>query len=254
VPAAEAKPDPDEWLTVKEIAEELRLTPATIRSWISTGALKARRAGQRKWLVRRSEIDRTLARYESEDREGPIDTVLAPHQSPHWSPEALRYVRRPSWLSYASRNWELNVEASRYAPPNEWFVQRLIGIAEWSARKSTALLNLDGEDPGDWWHQQGGLPDGVLSYELSPQANRPGTSAMWAEFDAAVTQLDQAMRAHSLQREGDALARLSVALHDVADHLAGLNAYPWPQTTFVPRASDGDPRPGGSDEPPAGVE
>ncbi len=254
MPAADLQPDPDEWLTVKEIAEELRLTPATIRSWISSGTLKARRAGQRKWLVKRSEIDRTLARYESEDREGTIDTILPPHQSPHWSPEALQYVRRPAWLSYVSRNWKLNVDASRYAPPNEWFVQRLIDIAEWSARKAAALLNLEGEHPGDWWQLQEGLPEGVLSYELSPQANRPGTSAMWAEFDAAVTQLDRAMRAHSVQRERDALARLSLALHDVADQLAERNSYPWPETTFVLRTFNEDPRLGGSEEPPEGVD
>ena len=37
------------------------MSPATIRSWISKGTLRAMRAGQRKWLVRRSELDRMLA-------------------------------------------------------------------------------------------------------------------------------------------------------------------------------------------------
>ena len=50
----------DPWLTVAEIADELRLTPATIRTWIADGTLQAKRAGKRKWLVRRSELDLML--------------------------------------------------------------------------------------------------------------------------------------------------------------------------------------------------
>src|ERR1700744_2365133 len=50
----------DPWLTVAEIAEELRLTAGTIRTWIADGTLQAKRAGKRKWLVRRSELDRML--------------------------------------------------------------------------------------------------------------------------------------------------------------------------------------------------
>ena len=59
----ENEPDPadDPWLTLAEIAEELRVNPATVRQWISRGRLNAMRAGQRKLLVRRSELDRMLA-------------------------------------------------------------------------------------------------------------------------------------------------------------------------------------------------
>jgi excisionase family DNA binding protein len=49
------RPD-DPWLTVAEIAEDLRLSPATIRSWISKRTLRAMRAGERTYLVRRSEL------------------------------------------------------------------------------------------------------------------------------------------------------------------------------------------------------
>ena len=37
------------------------MSPATIRSWITKGTLRAMRAGRRKWLVRRLELDRMLA-------------------------------------------------------------------------------------------------------------------------------------------------------------------------------------------------
>ena len=51
----------DPWLTLAEIAGELRVNPATVRLWISRGQLDATRPGQRKLLVRRSELDRMLA-------------------------------------------------------------------------------------------------------------------------------------------------------------------------------------------------
>ena len=37
--------DDDPWLTVAEIAEELRVNPATVRLWMSKGRLPATRAG-----------------------------------------------------------------------------------------------------------------------------------------------------------------------------------------------------------------
>ena len=58
----------DPWLTLAEIAGELRMSPATIRSWISKGTLRAMRPGKRKLLVRRSELDRMLR---GEDMDGP---------------------------------------------------------------------------------------------------------------------------------------------------------------------------------------
>jgi len=51
--------DDDPWLTVPQVSEELKLHPATVRSWVKTGRLAAVRAG-RTWRVRRSEVDRAL--------------------------------------------------------------------------------------------------------------------------------------------------------------------------------------------------
>ena len=56
----EPNPHDDPWLTVAEFAQEMRVRPVTVRSWIAKGQLKATRAGQRKWLVRRSELARML--------------------------------------------------------------------------------------------------------------------------------------------------------------------------------------------------
>lgn len=63
MPDANHRPTPpaeDPWLTLTEIATELRVNPSTVRSWVSQGRLSASRAGRRKWLVRRSELERML--------------------------------------------------------------------------------------------------------------------------------------------------------------------------------------------------
>jgi excisionase family DNA binding protein len=58
-PSTQADSDP--WLTLAEIASELRVNASTVRLWVSQGRLSASRAGRRKWLVRRSELERMLA-------------------------------------------------------------------------------------------------------------------------------------------------------------------------------------------------
>jgi excisionase family DNA binding protein len=50
----------DPWLTVAEIASELRVNPATVTLWVSKGTPPATRAGQRKLLIRRSDLDQML--------------------------------------------------------------------------------------------------------------------------------------------------------------------------------------------------
>src|SRR5205807_8307066 len=100
LPDKNPESEDDPWLTLAEIAEELRLSPATIRSWISKGTLRAMRAGRRKWLVRRSELDRMLAGADmaepSDQPDAPdwraIDTIAPPHHSPHWTnPDAIKH-------------------------------------------------------------------------------------------------------------------------------------------------------------------
>lgn len=62
--------DPDPWLTVAEVAAERRLNPATIRLWISKAKLPATRAGRRKLLIRRSDLDQMLELTQSENPAG----------------------------------------------------------------------------------------------------------------------------------------------------------------------------------------
>ncbi|MGO9498150.1 MAG: helix-turn-helix domain-containing protein [Solirubrobacteraceae bacterium] len=230
-------PEDDPWLTLAEIAEELRMSPATIRSWISKGTLRAMRAGQRKWLVRRSELDRMLAGADTAGPDDPhdapdwraFDTIAPPHRSPHWTdPEAVEHVSPGGWLGFVESTWRDALRASVMAPPNREFIVRIRDIAEAAARKAAALANIDDEEPGAWWQRQSRLPGGYLSYELRPGGARPGPAELWARFDRAVEQLGRAMGEHSVQAEQRALEEVSLVLHEIVDALLDEEGRQWP--------------------------
>ncbi|MGZ4305232.1 MAG: helix-turn-helix domain-containing protein [Solirubrobacteraceae bacterium] len=73
--------DRDPWLTLAEIADELRVNASTVRLWVSQGRLGASRAGRRKWLVRRSELERFVAASGSSEPR-PADAGAGPVRPP----------------------------------------------------------------------------------------------------------------------------------------------------------------------------
>ena len=60
-PTARSEPEPDELLTVGQVADELQVIPGTVRTWIQSGALRASRPGRgaepgRTYRVRRADL------------------------------------------------------------------------------------------------------------------------------------------------------------------------------------------------------
>lgn len=51
----------DEYLTPAQVAEELQVTDVTVRRWIANDELRARKAGPRRWMIRRSDLDGFMA-------------------------------------------------------------------------------------------------------------------------------------------------------------------------------------------------
>ncbi len=51
----------DEYLTPAQVAEELQVTDVTVRRWIANEELRARKAGPRRWMIRRSDLEGFLA-------------------------------------------------------------------------------------------------------------------------------------------------------------------------------------------------
>ena len=51
----------EQYLTPAQVADELQVTVVTVRRWINSQELRATKAGPRRWMVRRSDLDAFLA-------------------------------------------------------------------------------------------------------------------------------------------------------------------------------------------------
>lgn len=230
--------DDDPWLTVAEVAAELRLNPATIRLWVSKGTLPATRAGRRKLLIRRSDLDRML---EVTRRENPAGGYLPPTEGPGLSrrrppPQSRRqlstvdihgYQAAPGemeeiikGLQLADEVWQGAQAASENAPPDSGFPYRVRALAEACEHQAAWLLKAAQTQGFEWTP----LPDRrrmALSHELRPGANRPGPPALWAEFDRAVQRLGIAMEGRLMYNVAWQYRDLAVVIHEIGDELVG---------------------------------
>lgn len=230
----------DPWLTLAEIATELRVNPATVRLWVSRGQLNASRAGQRKWLVRRSELDRMLAASNrattrvdggTTDNRSPLPPrPSAPERTAEGS--AVEETAAPNTDSrhaielvrIAERNLNAALDASRYAPPAPGYLDRIRAIADAFEHTASALRNAAATVGLSWnprttfgWH--------VLSYELKPDGNRPGERELWAPFDAAVEHLAIAFNGTDVRAVADGYAELRDTLLEITGQLEASEAF-----------------------------
>lgn len=224
------EPDPhdDPWMTVAEFAQEMRVRPVTVRSWIAKGQLKATRAGQRKWLVRWSELVRMLEQGDGATALPPPPAVrpaefMGPDDRPpamweRMAEEAREQERERQEQDYAVADyeWEIALEQSRMAPPDARFASRIRQIALAASRRA-AVIRECMEDEGFVWEP---IPDSngmMLSYELRPGGARPGPKDAWDRVDRVVTRLGSALEGDSGSAVASALRDLSSAMSDVAD-------------------------------------
>lgn len=230
----ENEPDPadDPWLTLAEIAEELRVNPATVRLWISRGRLKAMRAGQRKLLVRRSELDRMLA-LTDQSRAAPQQPRMPEPLRPVFSRPLAGQVARarakidPAVIREAIKGmqeaeavFETAVEVSDNAPPDPGFPQRIRAVAEASLQRAEAL---DGAEsiPGFTWTPVTEPQPVVPSHELRPGGNRPGPAHKWQSYDMAVERLSIAVQGNVISLVADEFREIGWVLNEIADALLG---------------------------------
>jgi excisionase family DNA binding protein len=228
--------DDDPWLTVAEIADELRVNPATVRLWVSKGALPATRAGQRKLLIRRSDLDHMLevvrgeppARgYQPRPRDpqgriGPPQSLrqlsTADIHGRSASPDEMRQIIDE--LQLADEVWEHAQAASENAPPDPGFPNRVRALAEACERQARSLAKA-GWIQGFAWTPLPGHRHMILSHELRPGANRPGPARLWAEFDRAVQRLGIAMEGNVMYVVAFRYRELAAVMHASADLLLG---------------------------------
>jgi excisionase family DNA binding protein len=224
----EPNPHDEPWLTVAEFATQMRVRPVTVRSWIAKGQLKATRAGQRKWLVRRSELARILEQGDGVTALPPSPALrpaefLEPDDRPPvmWdgmAEEAVEEERERQEQDYAMADyeWEIALEQSRMAPPDARFTSRIRQIAQAASRRAAAIGECM-EDQSFVWKP---IPDSsgmTLSYELRPGGARPGPKDAWDRVDRVVTRLGIALEGDSGSAVASALRDLASAMTDVAD-------------------------------------
>lgn len=226
----------DPWLTPIEIAKEIRVNAATIRLWISKGLLPATRAGQRKLLVRRSEVMRLLAenssaggvsshrrsqhpRYASKDEPG-VPTRGGWSTSRMFAregnPEEL--VAAAQALQQADRLWDAAQAASDNAPPDPGFGSRVRAFAR-ACEQQARCLKAGADVPGLVWTPEPDAREMVLSYELRPAATRPGPAGLWERFDSAVQLLGIAKEGMTMSLVAAGYAEVAVVMHEIADAL-----------------------------------
>ena len=226
------EPDPadDPWLTLAEIAEELRVNPATVRLWVSRGRLKARRAGQRKLLVRRSDLDRMLALTDpsrAEPRQPRIPEPLRPVFSrplmgqvararADMDPAVIREALKG--MQEAEAVFDTAVGASDNAPPDPGFPERIRAVAEASLQRAEALSKAD-SIPGFRWTPVSDPNPVIRSHELRPGGNRPGTPHKWQSYDMAVERLSIAVQGNVISLVAHEFREIGWVLNEIAEEL-----------------------------------
>jgi len=227
--------DPDPWLTVAEVAAELRLNPATIRLWISKAKLPATRAGRRKLLIRRSDLDQILELTQSENPAGghlpQIPGGYPGRRSPPLSyrqlstadihgfrPEPGEMEEIIKGIQLADEAWNKARADSENAPPDPGFPDRVRVLAAACDQQATWLLAA-AQTHGFEWTPLPNRSGMAISHELRPGANRPGPPELWSEFDRIMQRLGIAMEGQWMYNVAWAYRALADVLHAIADDL-----------------------------------
>jgi len=228
----------DPWLTLAEIADELRVNPATVRLWVSKKQLKASRAGVRKWIVRRSDLDRMLSETNA-SADDVLDRVLRgepaelgapvpgrpepeaedPEPAPARKPRSPAAEGSVELLWQASEAFDRAVRASALATPSPGYLDRIRALADACEHVAATMLNAH-EKTGIRWRPREELDEG-LPYELKPRGNRPGPKEMWNDFDAAWDRLCITATGHDVLALAHGFREVWDALRNVADELEG---------------------------------
>jgi excisionase family DNA binding protein len=222
----------DTWLTLAEIAQELRVNPATVRQWVSRGQLKASRAGVRKWIVRRSDLQRMLGATNSDgiDSGDAAGADSPPFRAeararPEQEQSAPGYVgadatreNAAKLVQYASRSLDDAFAASAFALPSPGYLDRIRAIAEGFEQLSAAITHAS-RAARLRWPGGGAFGRDDIPYELRPGGNRPFREGLWDEFDAAVDTLAIALTGDDMPTLADSLREVGEALRVVAEEL-----------------------------------
>jgi excisionase family DNA binding protein len=204
----------DDFLTVPEVAERLRVRTMTIYRWIDAGRLPALQVGKH-YRIRASDLEDLLdnARVQSA-RADPWGPDPAP-QPRRGAPDPVEQRRQAiSMNEAAAEQWAEAMRAHILAPPDPGFPLRLRRLAEAARARARAARVADAA--GLTWAAQPSAAQSQPPYELRPGTGRTGPQEFWERFDAAVVAYNEAIAGSSARAVGDA----AEALGEVAERIA----------------------------------
>jgi len=213
----EERDDTDPWLTLAEIAEELRVNPATVRQWVTRGQLKASRAGVRKWIVRRSELERMLvATRPAADASSRVDRRPGEPRSQRPAAPATDANSAIALYQIAGDSFEAAWAASASAPPSPGYLDRVRRFADACEHLASTMTNAS-KVAGVQRLGRSGFRADSFPYELRPGGNRPGSDELWQDFDAALQRL-------AMAASGTEVAAVAHAFHEVGEAMLNVAA------------------------------
>ena len=128
-------------------------------------------------------------------------------------------AKKHAWTSVneARASWSGAMRAHEQAPPDPGFRDRLRSLAAAAA----AMRDAHGRalQAGLAWRPVADSDRARPPYELRPGTGRRGPAELWARFDAAVQQLNQAGAGENLADVVDAYAAVAHAASQLADAL-----------------------------------
>jgi hypothetical protein len=128
-------------------------------------------------------------------------------------------AREHAWTSVneARASWSGAMRAHEQAPPDPGFRDRLRALADAAAAMRDAHARA--LDAGLAWRPIADSERARPPYELRPGTGRRGPTELWARFDAAVQQLNEAGGGDNLADVVDAYAAVAQAASELAEAL-----------------------------------
>jgi Helix-turn-helix domain len=224
----------DEVLTLGDIAAEKGLAPATVRNWVATGKLPAHKDPDdpRRWLAYRSDLEKFLGeasrldigrpkprgsneQIEHDGWSGTPDDATLNIVNAHRSGKAADGAVVSPRVAYdqllkSDQSWAEAIHGFNDYPA------RLRALADAADLRSRTLMMAHlANFPSNPRPGASKLPG--LAKDLYPGKTRPGPSALWKRFDAAVQALLVALEAGELPPLAAAFGALTPIANELAD-------------------------------------
>lgn len=121
-------------------------------------------------------------------------------------------------VRHASTGWAEAMRAHKMAPPDSGFADRLRKLSEAAATEQVAWERA--HEAGLMWRPVPGAERAEPPYELRPGTGRRGPEELWTHFDAAVSELNQAIAGSSAAQVASAFGGMARAAADLSDAVA----------------------------------